>query len=145
MERRLDPTTVLLGLLALYAGVNGLAALFAAGAWYARVAHHSGAFNVHFVRDVGAAFTACGVAFAFAALRPGWRGGLLLAPAVFLGTHAAVHAVETWTHAVPHAAWSDLAGVHAPALVAVVLAGRALAHPARPSAALPRAPGRNPA
>src|SRR5215468_2361669 len=55
----------------------------------------TGPFNPHFVRDIGGAFLAVGVALAWAGLQPRWRAPLLAIAALFLGAHAAVHVYDT--------------------------------------------------
>ena len=45
----------------------------------------TGPFNPHFVRDIGCAFFAVGVALVWAAFAPRWRAPLLAIAALFLG------------------------------------------------------------
>ena len=78
----------------------------------------TGPFNPHFVRDIGCAFLATGVALAWAAFAPHWRSALLPIAAVFLGGHALVHAYDTLSGALDHTHWGlDAPGVYLPALL----------------------------
>jgi hypothetical protein len=78
----------------------------------------TGPFNPHFVRDIGAAFLAVGVALVWAALAPRWRPPLVVVAALFLGGHALVHVYDTVSGALGHAHWSiDAPGVYLPAAV----------------------------
>ena len=79
-------------------------------------------FNVHFVRDVGAAYVATGVALIWAAFRPEWRGPLVAVAAVFHVLHALGHVRETSSGDLgAHHWWTDLAGVYLPSLALLVL------------------------
>jgi len=78
----------------------------------------TGPFNPHFVRDIGGAFLAVGVALVWAALAPHWRPPLLAIAAVFLGAHALVHVFDVLRGALgPAHWWSDAPGVYLPAAV----------------------------
>ena len=65
-----DVSTWILLLLGIGGIVNGLIMLFASEAWFASVAADTGPFNVHLVRDVGAAYVTSGIASAWAARAP---------------------------------------------------------------------------
>ena len=83
--------------LALFAGLNGLVMLVAGRAWYAAVpgVPMTGPFNPHFVKDIGAAYLAAGLAFAWLALERSDRGrGAAFAGALFLALHAGIHLTE---------------------------------------------------
>lgn len=113
---------------------NGLVMLFDSVDWFGLIATDTGALNVHFVRDVGAAYAASGVALVWGALRPSARGPLTAVATVFLGIHALGHVYETSVGELPPDSWwSDLPGVHLPALVLVVLSFLFLRNP-RPEA-----------
>jgi uncharacterized protein YjeT (DUF2065 family) len=104
--------------------VNGLFMLAAPAAWYGVVPGviETGPFNPHFVRDIGAAYLACGAALAWAAGRAAARPAATFA-ALFLAIHAAVH---LWDALAGRETWSqllvDLPGVFAPPALAVWLA-----------------------
>ena len=112
---------------------NGLAMLLAAGPWFARVASDTGPYNGHLVRDVGAAYLAAGAALVWAALRPALRGPLAAVALVFLGLHAATHAVELFSGHVHGSLVLELLGVHLPALLVLFLAAAALRRPSEVS------------
>ena len=78
----------------------------------------TGPFNQHFVRDIGCAFLAVGVAQVWAAFRPAWRAPLVAVAAIFFVGHALLHVFDTARGAVPSEHWwLDLPGVYLPALV----------------------------
>lgn len=78
----------------------------------------TGPFNPHFVRDIGGAFLAVGVALLWAAKAKRWRAPLLAIAALFLGGHALVHVYDTLRGALGHThLWLDLPGVYLPAMV----------------------------
>jgi hypothetical protein len=86
----------------------------------------TGPFNPHFVRDIGGAFIAVGVALVWSAFSPRWRAPLLVIAALFLGAHALVHVYDTLRGALGEAHWAlDLPGVYLPA---VVIGYAAVAH-----------------
>jgi hypothetical protein len=89
----------------------------------------TGPFNPHFVRDIGAAFLAVGVALLWAAVAGRWRPPLLAIAAIFLGGHALVHVYDTLRGALGHEHWGiDAPGVYLPA---AVICYAAVAHRAR--------------
>ncbi len=93
----------------------------------------TGPFNPHFVRDIGCAFAAVGVALVWAASVPRWRPPLVVIAAIFLGGHALLHAYDTLRGALGPAHWSlDLPGVYLPAVVISYAAVVALRDGARP-------------
>ena len=86
-----------------------------------------GAFNPHFVRDIGCAFATAGAAQIVAALRPLWRTPLTAFSALFLVLHALLHIHDTARGLVDaHHWWLDIPGVYLPALVFGALAWRML-------------------
>jgi hypothetical protein len=77
-----------------------------------------GAFNPHFVRDIGCAFLTTGVALVWAAVAPRWRRPLVAIGALFLGAHAMLHVTDTLRGALGHTHWwLDAPGVYLPAVV----------------------------
>ena len=91
----------------------------------------TGPFNPHFVRDIGGAFLAVGVALVWAAFQPAWRTPLLAIAAIFLGGHALVHVYDTLRGALGDTHWwLDLPGVYLPA---AVIGYAAIAHRERAS------------
>lgn len=83
-------------ILALVLGLNGLAMLFASFWWYNAVPGviATGAFNPHFVRDIGMAYlvTAGGLAWFIARPIQGWPA--LVGSAAFLTLHATIHVFD---------------------------------------------------
>jgi hypothetical protein len=127
MEGRGVWTWILLGL-GIGGVVNGLFMLFTSEAWFTRIAADTGPYNVHLVRDVGAAYVTAGVASVWAARAPHWRLPLAATAALFLGLHGLIHVAEVATGAQPplHLV-EDFPGVYLPVLLlaGVVFASRA--------------------
>lgn len=85
----------------------------------------TGPFNPHFVRDIGCAFLAAGVALVWAAVSPRWRYPLVGVATLFLTAHAVLHVYDTAVGNLPHSHWwLDLPGVYLPA--ALLLAASAM-------------------
>lgn len=103
---------------------NGLMMLGAPQAWYARVPGviATGAYNQHFIRDIGLVYLLIGAAFAAGAFRPGQRLTLWTAATLWLAGHAIFH---LWEVAVgicgPDAIPRDFPGVTVPALIGLGL------------------------
>lgn len=117
---------ILLLLLATGLGANAVTQLVAPFWWYGAVpgVPATGAYNPHFVRDIGAAYLVAAAGLAWSAWRPvqGWPA--LVGGAAFLVLHAAVHVFDASCSANPWAdALRDLPGVYVPAGLA---AGAAL-------------------
>jgi len=104
---------------------NGLWMLLAPASWYHGLpagVPDTGPLNVHFVRDIGAAFTTVGVALCVAAPAAERRRGVLLAVALFYVLHALVHVADLTSARLDAEHWLiDLPGVFLPALVLAVL------------------------
>jgi len=87
--------TVLAAVLAAILTANGLAMLLFGRWWYGAVpgVTSTGPFNPHFVKDIGAAYLTCGLALAWRAARATspHAAGAVVAAAVFLGAHGAIH------------------------------------------------------
>ncbi len=104
---------------------HGLWMLLAPASWYqglpARVPD-TGPLNVHFVRDIGAAFTTIGVALCVAAARPALRRGVLLAATLFFALHAGIHVADLVAGRLDADHWLvDLPGVFLPPVILGVL------------------------
>lgn len=132
-----DPWRLGLGAFALLLFVNAIWMLVDPSRWYADLpagVPDFGAYNEHFVRDVGCAFLTVAAALAWAAWRPALRFPLVSIAAVFLVAHAALHVYDTargYVH--DDHWWLDLPGVYLPALVATGIALRFRREPAPPS------------
>ena len=88
---------ILAAALGLFAGLNGLVMLLAGPQWYHAVpgVTGTGPFNAHFVKDIGAAYLASGLAFAWLAVFPSALArGAATAGALFLALHAGIHLAE---------------------------------------------------
>ncbi|MCI3132290.1 hypothetical protein [Phenylobacterium aquaticum] len=112
---------IVCAVLAVILGINALAQLFAPFWWYGAVpgVTATGAYNPHFVRDIGAAYLAVTLGLGWFAWRPvqGWPA--LVAGALFLSVHAAIHVFDASCSASGwHDVLRDLPGVYLPALAA---------------------------
>jgi hypothetical protein len=118
--------TVLFWVLGLMNLANGLWMLLAPAAWYRDLPAaipDTGPLNLHFVRDIGAAFTTIGLAFCVAAPYPRAHRGVVMAAATFSVLHAAIHVTDLVGGRLPIEHWvTDLPGVFLPAAFLVVLA-----------------------
>ena len=120
-----SPWTIGLGL----AGVANLAhaawMLLDPAGWYTGLpaaVPDTGPLNTHFVRDIGGAFAATGVALLWAALRPRLRAPMLAIAGVFYVLHAVIHLTDTLAGRLPASHWLiDAPGVYLPALVMVAV------------------------
>jgi hypothetical protein len=121
--------TVLAVLGVLLAG-NGVWMLLRTEGWFQCVAPDVAPFNLHFVRDVGAAYLTAGAALCWAGLRPLHRGPLVGVAALFLCLHALGHVRETLSGDLGPPHWlEDQPGVYAPAVLVLYAALRCLRAP----------------
>jgi len=115
--------TVLLAL-SLSLATNAVWMLAAPEHWYHTLpgVSHTGPLNLHFVRDIGAAYLAAAVGFAHALIPNRGQFSYLLPGSIFLLGHAAIHALETShdhnSQGVDVPVWG---GVYLPALVSLIL------------------------
>jgi len=111
--------------------LNGVWMLLDAERWFGLIAASTGPFNVHLVRDIGAAYLTSGVALLWGARRPALRGPLGAVAGIFLGLHALTHVFEaaSGVTSLGHLL-EDLPGVHLPALLVCWLAVASLRRPA---------------
>jgi hypothetical protein len=112
-------------IIAVVLGLNGLAMLFASFWWYNAVPGviATGAFNPHFVRDIGMAYLVTFGGLVWFLVRPvqGWPA--LVGSAAFLTLHAAIHVFDASCGRSPLAdAIRDLPGVYLPALATAWIA-----------------------
>lgn len=115
---------ILAATLAVLLLANATAMLFASFWWYNAVPGviATGAFNPHFVRDIGAAYAVTAMGLAWSAWRPAQGWGALAAGALFLTLHAGVHLFDASCSASPLADLiRDLPGVFLPAVLAAAL------------------------
>lgn len=104
---------------------HGLWMLLAPEHWYLHLpagVPDTGPLNVHFVRDIGAAFFTIGAAFCAAAPRPRLQRSVLLGATLFFVLHAVVHVFDMLTGRLHHGHWLiDFPGVFLPAILLSVL------------------------
>jgi hypothetical protein len=107
------------GILGAMGALNGVFMLADGARWYASIpgVTHTGAFNPHFVADIGAAFLASGLALVARAWRPRYWPAAA-AGVGFLALHALIHVGDIATGRAADPA-NDLALVVAPAALAV--------------------------
>ncbi len=102
---------------------NGVWMLLDPGHWYEHLpaaVPDTGPLNAHFVRDIGCAFLAMGLALCAAWRRPDWRAPLVLVAATFFVLHAALHVHDTALGLLGHHHWwLDAPGVYLPAVALV--------------------------
>jgi hypothetical protein len=127
---------LLVALAGLVAIANGLFMLIHPLDWYGLVptVRFTGPYNGHFIRDIGAAYLACGLALGWALpdMRIRWRG--IVAGGLWLTIHAFIHIYEVSVGICgPGIFWSDAPGVLGPPLLiaaALLIVRRRLAGPA---------------
>ncbi len=115
---------MLVALVAIFAIGFGVFMLAQPQLWYRSVptVPFTGPFNQHFVRDIGAAYLACGLLLGWAVMDLRARRFGALAGALWLGLHALVHLYEVLAGVCGVAIfWRDFAGVFGPP--ALVLSG----------------------
>lgn len=120
-----DGWTWLLGAIAATTAANALWMLVSPATWYHELPANvpaTGAYNEHFVRDIGCAFAVMAVALGWAALRPAVRAPLVVIATLFLVAHAALHVFDSARGYLPPGHWHhDLASVYLPAVASVVI------------------------
>ena len=112
---------ILTFILAAAMAANGVFMFIDPPTWYAAVpgVPATGPLNYHFVRDIGIAYFTAGAALAWSAAGGGWRVSALAA--LFLGGHALLHFGETIFGHHHDVILNELAAVHLPAILAVVI------------------------
>jgi hypothetical protein len=104
---------------------NGIWMLLAPAGWYVGLpaaVPDTGPLNLHFVRDIGAAFSTFGLMLCMAAPQARRRRDVLIAVAIFYVLHALIHVADLATGRLEASHWLiDLPGVFVPAIVLVVL------------------------
>jgi hypothetical protein len=113
-------------ILAVVLGLNGLAMLAGSWWWYNHVpgVTATGAFNWHFIRDIGATYLTVTLGLAWFAWRPAQGWPALAAAALFLVLHAGIHIFDA---SCSKTGWADVIrdfpGVYLPAILAGAIAG----------------------
>ena len=104
---------------------NGIWMLVSPERWYHDLpagVPDTGPLNLHFVRDIGAAFVTFGLGLCIGAEVPRYRRATVTLAAVFFGLHAAIHVYDILAGLLPPHHWlEDLPGVFVPALILLVL------------------------
>ena len=104
---------------------NGMWMLLVPRSWYYELPAgipDTGPLNVHFVRDIGAAFLTLGLAFCFTAPQASRHRGVVLAAASFYLLHAFIHVFDLATRSLDAHHWLlDLPGIFLPAVALAVL------------------------
>jgi hypothetical protein len=116
---------ILAAALAALIAANALFQFVAPLTWYDAVpgVAATGPFNPHFVRDVGAAYLTSALGLAWFAWRPAQGWPALVAGAVFLTLHAAIHVYDAGCGSSPLAdVTRDFTGVYLTAAIALALA-----------------------
>lgn len=131
-------TKIILAVLAAWHGLNGFFMLAMPVRWYETVpgVTHTGPFNGHFIADIAIAFLASAIGLALAASRPGHSvAAFLTMPAIFLGGHAVLHAVEFFHgHLNAYEIVRDTAIIIVPGLLPAILAFRVFHYQTRGAA-----------
>jgi hypothetical protein len=104
---------------------NGLWMLVSPGGWYNGLpagVPDTGPLNLHFVRDIGAAFLTLGAVFCCTAPRASRHRSVVLAAAFFFSLHAVIHLMDLAAGRLGSHHWLlDLPGVFLPAIILGVL------------------------
>lgn len=111
----------LIALPALLSIVNGGFMVWDPHGWYQLLptVQATGAFNQHFIRDIGLAYLTCGILLAYAAWFPSGRWLAALAGVLWLTLHGGFHVWELLTGiGAQHVFWTDAPGVLGPPLMA---------------------------
>ena len=123
-------STWILLVLGFLAAGNGVVMLLAPEPWFTRIAADTGPFNIHLVRDVGAAYLTSGVAAFWAGRAPRWRAPLAAAAALFQGLHGGIHLFDVASGVQPASHLiADFPGVYLPTLLLAIVALGALRAP----------------
>ncbi len=105
--------------------INGAVMMLVPAWWYPRVPGviETGAFNDHFVRDIGAAFLACALAMGWALKDPARGLAAAVVSATFLCLHAVIHLIMPFCGtSVPWPLLArDFPGVFLPAIISVLI------------------------
>ena len=116
---------ILYGLMALTSLANGLWMLWNPEGWYENIpaaVHDTGAFNPHFIRDIGLAYTISGLGFVWAFYNLSRCRMVHIAETLFVGGHAGLHVIDIVLGRLPiDHWWIDAPGVLLPGLIMAVL------------------------
>lgn len=112
---------ILTFILAAAMAANGVYMFIDPLGWYDAVpgVPATGPLNYHFVRDIGIAYVTAGAALAWSVTGGGWRASALAV--LFLGGHALLHLGETILGHHHDVILNEIAAVHVPAILALVI------------------------
>jgi hypothetical protein len=110
-----------------FAAATGLFLLGAPHAFYADVpgVAAAGAFDAHLLRDVGLTYMTLAGGVVMALIRPSWMLPVTSMAALYLGCHAAIHALMELAAPRGTNVLAEMPGVYLPALLACGLVVRA--------------------
>jgi hypothetical protein len=111
--------------LGLLLALNALWMLAAPANWYGRIpgVADTGPANLHFIRDIGAAYLVAAAGLIWLAVDPARARAAAMTSAIFLGLHALVHVWDaTAGRETSHALLRDLPAIMLPAILALWLA-----------------------
>jgi hypothetical protein len=126
---------------ALFSLVNGAFMIWNPQDWYQLLptVQATGAFNQHFIRDIGLAYITCGMILGLAWHFPSGRWLAALAGALWLTLHGAFHVWELLTGiGAPHVFWMDAPGVLGPPLMVWIALGMLVARQRIAPAGIPK-------
>lgn len=132
---------ILIALSALFSLVNGGVMVLSPQDWYQLLptVQATGAFNQHFVRDIGFAYMTSGIMLAYAARFPSGRWLAAIAGALWLTLHGAFHIWELMTGTgSAHVFWMDAPGVLGPPLTVWIALGILMARQRIAPAGVPK-------
>ena len=116
---------ILYGFMGLTSLANGLWMLWNPEGWYENIpaaVPDTGAFNPHFIRDIGLAYTISGVGFIWAFYNLSRCRIVHIGQTLFIGGHAGLHIIDIVLGRLPiDHWWIDAPGVLLPGLIMAVL------------------------
>ena len=132
---------IMIALTALFCLANGGSMVWNPHDWYQLLptVQATGAFNQHFIRDIGLAYITCGIMLGYAARFPSGRWLAALAGALWLTMHGAFHVWELLRGiGAQHNFWMDAPGVIVPALLVWAALGILIARQRIAPAGIPK-------
>jgi hypothetical protein len=131
----------LIALAALFSIANGGIMVSDPHGWYQLLptVQATGAFNQHFIRDIGLAYLTCGMLLGYAARFPSGRWLAALAGVLWLTLHGAFHVWELFSGVgAQHVFWIDAPGVLGPPLMVWIALGILMARQRIAPAGIPK-------
>ncbi|MGO9935497.1 MAG: hypothetical protein ACLPV8_27310 [Steroidobacteraceae bacterium] len=126
---------------ALFSLANGGFMVWNPHGWYQLLptVQATGAFNQHFIRDIGFAYIACAIVLGYAARFPSGRWLAALAGVLWPTLHGAFHVWELFTGiGAQHVFWMDAPGVLGPPLMVWIALGILMARQRIAPAGIPK-------